>query len=417
MNRVTQNNSKLTSDLLKSLNKFGHATQSASNPKTEAERMSEYIAYPADMKMLSALKPKNSEKGSFDIVEKTYWENYTIAMTLPQNADGSQYANQLPISGDTFLQFSGKSNSKDKPSPRELFANRVSSLQNKLLQGTIRPLCIRKNHWVAIFVDRNNKKVIYFDSVKAGKDSEITSLSNHDIDSKDQYDPNFKISTASDDLKVFHKLMLQAIGQDYKNYKIIRNNTKFQYNGFDCGPWTALFCQFFRKNYPDKNFKDGQSMDDAFKQFIQKRVQSKYSAQNIGQKIRTYFQDKYILPRLRFLQKKYNIKINISKKINLMNKASSSETTSSVLSSLLGMIALLFTPTAYGIICAIAVVLISYNLLNHLFNKGKKPRVNTTKPSNPSKSFIKNRRENSSLIPKNAEPSAQKTQSPKHSPV
>ena len=123
----------------------------------------------------------------------------------------------------------------------------MSSLQNKLLQGTIRPLCIRKNHWVAIFVDRENKKVIYFDSVKAGKDSEITSLSNHDIDSKDQYDPNFKISTASDDLKVFHKLMLKAIGQDYTNYKIIRNNTKFQYNGFDCGPGLHYFANFFVK--------------------------------------------------------------------------------------------------------------------------------------------------------------------------
>ena len=190
------------------------------------------------------------------------------------------------------------------------------------------------------------------------------------------------------------------IGEESKYYTLIRNTTKFQTNGYDCGPWSTMFSHFMM--YSDfrstSKSSDNADVDRAFKNYILEKTNMKdrtifdKNPDQVGQLIRNYLFENFIYKRLLILQKSYKFPI-VTKNTTHTNKApkvasnipQNSKKKSRLIklsylaSFLTGVTSFLFMPLNFGvslkILTALTITLVSSKLFTYFLTIRKHPHT------------------------------------------
>ena len=296
MNRITHDN---TSQLLKAVNKYGQKS------------IEQYESLPLDIKLASNNELTDS---AFNLLGNAWWENFTIAMTYPQKDLDRSSEHLTPRN---YLSFAGFQSMNG--SPLDTFSSatlqiekNIKELEDNELYGG--PCAMGNGHWIGIYLDKTNKTIYAFNSTHAHTPSEVQvrdlnlqqTIDAIPFNNRDRYE----LARGQSGLEAFHAKMKAALGNEYDDYKVIHNSTKFQYNGYDCGPWTALFTQFIRNPENRLKCQSAATLDQEFKSYIHKITNQEFNAQNsnvIGQLIRHYFKIHHIDPRLNILNNKYKL--------------------------------------------------------------------------------------------------------------
>ena len=139
------------------------------------------------------------------------------------------------------------------------------------------------NHWVTLFIDPKHKKLIYFDSFGSPLQpinvGQAIKLGENKL--KQYLEKNRHCSTEA---LVKSRYQLEAITQenlfgflmkikralhldDFDNYTLSYNQTRFQFDGSSCGQWNILFSDFAHQHY---NPELTQSYDEQLKEHMTK---------------------------------------------------------------------------------------------------------------------------------------------------
>ena len=95
------------------------------------------------------------------------------------------------------------------------------------------------SHWVGAFIDKKSKRLYYFDSMKP--DPQIDNDRNRGLHNDvENLQNRIKQQVRRDPIELFHVHAYNLLGEEYKDYTLIRNTTTFQTNSNDCGP-CAMF--------------------------------------------------------------------------------------------------------------------------------------------------------------------------------
>ena len=259
---------------------------------------------------------------------------------------------------------------------------------------------IGRYHWVGAFIDKKSKRLYYFDSMNS--DPQIDNDRNRGLHNNvENLQNKIKHQARRDPIELFHVHAYELLGEEYKDYTLIRNTTTFQTNSIDCGPWSTMFSHFMMDSdfRSDNTSPSSTDFDNAFKDYILEKTNMKSRGIDrtifntdpdlVGQEIRAYLLEHFIHPNIKKLHEIYKLPKLSAQKIRQEKpktparktiQKSTGKKLTYLLSLLTGLLSL-FIPLNQGILLQIlmatVITFVSYKLLTYAFSL-RKP-ASTTK--------------------------------------